>query len=261
VVPLECNLDDLKKGSQHYHWDDSLPLYFGLLPRRNPKPEDVRWFQYKNSHIIHVGNAYDGPNGVVYMDSPVTHTNGMARFFPNKNISKEFDPLAPIPHQYVRWELDPKAKSDFVEPKLLADVNGEYPTVDPRFACREYTYVFMACFDETISPERRPYLHDLTHPRFIYDSVSRANVKTGKYDLWRAGENIVVQEPVFIPRSATCEEGDGHVIVFLSHLDTMLSSLAILDTECISAGPVARILLPFRLKSGIHGSWVFTCSS
>lgn len=109
--------------------------------------------------------------------------------------------------------------------------------------------------------DRISILRDLTHPRFIYDSVSRANVKTGKYDLWRAGENIVVQEPVYIPRSATCEEGDGHVIVFLSHFDTMLSSLAILDTECISAGPVARILLPFRLKSGIHGSWVFTLSS
>jgi hypothetical protein len=81
-------------------------------------------------------------------------------------------------------------------------------------------------------------------------------VKTGKHDLWRAGDNIVVQEPVFIPRSETCKEGDGYLIVFLSHFDTMLSSLAILDTDAISDGPIAQILLPFRLKSGIHGSWV-----
>ena len=92
--------------------------------------------------------------------------------------------------------------------------------------------------------------------RFIYDSVTRANVKTGQFDLWRAGDDITVQEPVFIPRSDSSEEGDGYLIVFLSHHDTMLSSLAILDTQAIPAGPVARILLPFRLKSGIHGSWV-----
>ena len=92
--------------------------------------------------------------------------------------------------------------------------------------------------------------------RFIYDSVCRANVKTGEFTLWWAGENIQVQEPAFIPRSETCEDGDGYLIVFLSHLDTMLSSLAILDAKHLPAGPVARILLPFRLKSGIHGSWV-----
>jgi hypothetical protein len=36
----------------------------------------------------------------------------------------------------------------------------------------------------------------------------------------------------------------------------MLSSLAILDTKDLSAGPIARIKLPFRLRSGVHGSWV-----
>jgi carotenoid cleavage dioxygenase len=106
--------------------------------------------------------------------------------------------------------------------------------------------------------EERITLKNVAEDRFIYDSVSRANVKTGEFTLWRAGDNIQVQEPAFIPRSETSEDGDGYLIVFLSHLDTMLSSLAILDTADLAAGPVARILLPFRLKSGIHGSWVST---
>jgi hypothetical protein len=45
-------------------------------------------------------------------------------------------------------------------------------------------------------------------------------------------------------------------MVFLNHFDTMLSSLALLDTKDLSAGPIARIKLPFRLRSGVHGSWV-----
>lgn len=36
----------------------------------------------------------------------------------------------------------------------------------------------------------------------------------------------------------------------------MLSSILILDTADIPAGPVAIIELPFRLRNGIHGSWV-----
>lgn len=36
----------------------------------------------------------------------------------------------------------------------------------------------------------------------------------------------------------------------------MLSEIVILDTANMPAGPVAIIELPFRLRNGIHGSWV-----
>ncbi len=36
----------------------------------------------------------------------------------------------------------------------------------------------------------------------------------------------------------------------------MLSSIFILDAANLEAGPVAIIELPFRLRAGIHGSWV-----
>ena len=157
VVPLNCQLEDLKKGCPHFHWDDNLPLYIGLLPRKNPKPEDCKWFEYKNSHIVHVGNAYDAPDGVVFMDAPLTHVNGMAKPFPKKDDPTPYDPFAPIPHTYVRFELDPRSKNKFVQPKVLAHVNGEYPTVDPRVSTRDYTHVFMACFDASQKDvQRRP---------------------------------------------------------------------------------------------------------
>lgn len=36
----------------------------------------------------------------------------------------------------------------------------------------------------------------------------------------------------------------------------MLTEIVILDTAKMSAGPIAIIELPFRLRAGIHGSWV-----
>lgn len=36
----------------------------------------------------------------------------------------------------------------------------------------------------------------------------------------------------------------------------MLTDIVILDTADLPKGPVAIIELPFRLRNGIHGSWV-----
>lgn len=36
----------------------------------------------------------------------------------------------------------------------------------------------------------------------------------------------------------------------------MLTEIVILDTDKIALGPIAIIELPFRLRAGIHGSWV-----
>lgn len=38
--------------------------------------------------------------------------------------------------------------------------------------------------------------------------------------------------------------------------DKLLTEIVILDTAFIRQGPIAIIELPFRLRAGIHGSWV-----
>jgi carotenoid cleavage dioxygenase len=69
------SVEMLEKGHKHFAWDEEKPLYFGVLPRRNPKPEDIRWFHYKNAFFGHVGNAFDGDDGCVYLDAPLTYGN------------------------------------------------------------------------------------------------------------------------------------------------------------------------------------------
>lgn len=71
VVPIDL----LKKGHKHFAWDEGKDLTFGILPRRNPKPEDVKWFHYKNAFYGHSGNAFDGEDGCVYLDAPLTYSN------------------------------------------------------------------------------------------------------------------------------------------------------------------------------------------
>lgn len=51
-------------------------------------------------------------------------------------------------------------------------------------------------------------------------------------------------------------EADGYVISIANRRDKMLTEIVILDTAQFSQGPIAVIELPFRLRAGVHGSWV-----
>lgn len=59
---------------------------------------------------------------------------------------------------------------------------------------------------------------------------------------------------VILPRVAA--EADGYLISVANRRDKLLTEIVILDTEKIAQGPIAIIELPFRLRAGIHGSWV-----
>lgn len=76
LTPLACvPVDLLQEGHKHFAWAEDRPLTFGILPRRNPKPEDIKWFHYKNAFYGHTGNAFDGDDGCVYLDAPLTYQN------------------------------------------------------------------------------------------------------------------------------------------------------------------------------------------
>lgn len=56
--------------------------------------------------------------------------------------------------------------------------------------------------------------------------------------------------------SFSAPEADGWLITFANVWETKLSSIFIFDTAKLQDGPIAIIELPFRLRAGIHGSWV-----
>ena len=51
-------------------------------------------------------------------------------------------------------------------------------------------------------------------------------------------------------------EDEGWLLSVIYNRASMKSELLILDASQVSAGPVARILLPQRVPFGFHGVWV-----
>ena len=94
LLPLCVSLDRLKGGGKHFMWDNNLPMTLGLLPRNNPRPEDMRWYpivvpprsvadrSVPESFIGHIGNAFDCDEHNVCLDTPLENGNVFGAFFP-----------------------------------------------------------------------------------------------------------------------------------------------------------------------------------
>ena len=59
-----------------------------------------------------------------------------------------------------------------------------------------------------------------------------------------------------VPRRAGAPEGDGYLIGVASNYAEMRSELVIADATRLSEGDIARVILPFRCSSQVHGIWV-----
>jgi carotenoid cleavage dioxygenase len=60
----------------------------------------------------------------------------------------------------------------------------------------------------------------------------------------------------FIPRGKNAPEGDGFIMGVASNYAEMRSELIIADTQHLEDGDVARVILPFRATSQVHGRWM-----
>jgi carotenoid cleavage dioxygenase len=97
----------------------------------------------------------------------------------------------------VRWTFDPTVRSDTFSETVLDDHPGEFPRLDERFVGLPYRHgYFQASTDHTRTRDARNGLAHIDH-------------QTGRVSTWRPGVADQCGEPVFVPRSATADEGDG----------------------------------------------------
>jgi carotenoid cleavage dioxygenase-like enzyme len=62
-------------------------------------------------------------------------------------------------------------------------------------------------------------------------------------------------EPAFVQRHADAAEGDGYLLSLVYREDEDRSDIEILDTQDVTAEPVATVKLPYRVVYGAHGQF------
>ncbi|KAJ5389705.1 uncharacterized protein N7496_000773 [Penicillium cataractarum] len=253
VIPQVCDIERMKQGGEHWQWSSETPFYLGVLPRRGAKPTDVKWFEYKNSFPGHTANAYEDENGNITMDLGLSEKNV---FFWWPDAQGNAPEPSSILSQLVQFNFNPRSEDlNLPSPKILQQHNTEFYRIDDRFATQPYKHCFMDLMDPTLGTDFPTIGPKLGGGYPLYNSLGHFDVSTGKTEIYFPGRTHMVQEPVFIPRSGSTVEGDGYLLALINNYDSMSSELHLLDTRDFTKAK-AIILLPIRLRQGLHGNWV-----
>ncbi|MBC2670313.1 carotenoid oxygenase family protein [Novosphingobium piscinae] len=248
VVPIVGSWDRLREGKPHFGFDTKLPVYLGIMPRRG-RAEELRWFQAPTVFASHVMNAHnDGTR--VHFDTVMSAGN-MFPFFPDVD-GAPFSPEAAA-GRLTRWTVDLQGDDPTIRMTRLADVVGEFPRIDDRFAGRRNRFGYQLGQDLT-KPFDIPGGHSATG--FIMNTLARIAIDTGEVDSWWCGPQSSLQEPCFVPRTPYAGEGYGYLVVIENRLAEMASRLLLFDAQTPSLGPLATLEIPFRMRPGLHGNWV-----
>lgn len=247
LVPIVSSWERLEKGLPHFGFDTSMPVYLGVLPR-DGGAKDMRWFKSPNLFCSHVMNAFnDGTK--VYFDTPVARNN-MFPFFPDVS-GAPFKPDEAASYM-TRWTVDMNSKGEeFEKVEKFTDMLGEFPRIDDRYATQAYKHGWILVMDRSMpfeGPGGRA-------SGLIMNKIGHIDLATGKQSCWWAGPQSIIQEPCFVPRRSDAPEGDGYIIAVVDNMVTNYSDLVILEAQALEEGPIARLKLPIRLRSGLHGNW------
>lgn len=234
VLPLTGDLERAKRGLPAFAWEPQKGAFVGLMAR-NAGVETVRWSEVDPVYVFHPANAYE-QDGFFHCDMMEYPS---APLFPNPDGSRR----TPVRARMVHWKLDLTDRGARVIRTPLSDLAGEFPRIDERFAGLPYRHCWHAA-----NVQMRETL--------LFDSLAHVDLATQRETLRRFDHGDSVGEPVFVPRSAQAEEGEGWILAVLHRAAQDRSDLLILNAQDIAGEPEAVLELPCRVPAGFHGSWV-----
>lgn len=249
IVPSIGSWERLEKGLPHFGFDTTMPVYLGVIPRRDGVTDaDIRWFKRDNCFASHVMNAFQ-EGTKIHFDVPESKNN-MFPFFPDVH-GAPFDPIGAM-SRLTRWTVDMASNGEeFDSVVRLTETTGEFPRIDDRFTGRAYRYGWMLEMD----PARPVEIKGGSAAGQIMNCLFLKDLETGAEQHWWCGPTSSLQEPCFVPRGSGAPEGEGWIVQVCNRLDEHRSDLLIFDAMAIEQGPVATIHIPIRLRFGLHGNW------
>ena len=230
--PLITDLEVVKAGGPYYQWHPDKEIHVALVPRRG-SARDIRWFRGPAASAGHMMNAVR-EGSTIHLDVCFYEGNCFP-FFP----TPQGETTPPVPPFLTRLSFDLNDREGRIAKRRLLDVSCEMPRTDDRYQGLPYRYGYVICRSADGS-----------------SGTGCFDFQTGELACWSPGPGDGVQEAQFVPRAPDAAEGDGWLLVPVSRVSKMRSDLVILDARNVSAGPVATLKLPVRVRSTFHGTWV-----
>jgi len=241
--PIVADLERLKRGGAHWAWDATKESFFGIMPRGG-KVEQMRWFKARPCSVFHFINSFTEGNKV-HVDACVTDVAPFA--FMREAGGLHMQPQD-IRGDLVRWTFDMSKPGDRPEETVLAP-SGDFPRIADKDFMVDYNVAYYMQLDPTKGP---PILSGPVGAGF--NTITRLDVKSGKTKSLFAGPACTVQEHVHIPSSKPGHE--GYLGYIVDRHDENQAEFHLTEAENLEKGPLVRIKVPMRLRSGVHGNWV-----
>ncbi len=233
-LPLYAEPEAAKAGRHKLFFDRELPARFAVIPRYGT---EVRWFEAAPCYIYHVVNAWEEGDEIV-MD--------VCRVKQPRPVRREDGPLAALLtylrldahiHRY-RFDL----RSGQTREQTMDDDNTEFPSIRQDLAGRPTN----TAYTMHISPEKT----------LLFDGLQKYDVAAGTAETYWFGDGRWGSEAPFAPRPGSTAEDDGYLVSYVYDERDATSELHVLDAAAVSAGPVCRLGLPFRVPLGFHATWI-----
>ena len=235
------NLLERKIHAARIH--DGVPTRFALIPRYG-QPEDIRWFEASPTYVLHWTNAYEvsGSEGDelvlegYYQDKPMPDPLEEAGEYSHMMAYVDEHSFQSRLH---RWRFNLKTGETTEE--RLSDRIVEFGMINPEYLMRKSRYIW--------STTTRPGW-------FLFNGYVRHDTQTGEEQVYTLPDGVYASESPMVPKQGATSEDDGYLVTFLIDENSGSSQLAILDASDVTKGPIARAVLPHKISSGVHATWV-----
>lgn len=252
VFPAVTDLELVKRGEPYYHWDRHKKTYFGILPRRGTA-DQIRWFEGPPRFAIHFFNAYE-KDGKIHIHACMGGGDEEGSIFPELNPPEKVEGNGHWANHLAvttEWIIDTADDSTHVtEKQLRPGIFTDLPKIDQRYETTYHRYGY--------SMSKRMEWPSVGEDFIVVDcnAIEAYDFETGECSAWHTGTEASPQEPQFVPRSADAPLGDGWLLAMLNRNNARGSEFVLLDAQNVSAGPVARIQIPYHIRPAFHGNWV-----
>ena len=207
-----------------------------------------RWFTLPAGFVFHIGNAFES-GGVIRLDCMRSASAWQVQHGLTEVMCGAHQPQDHTQPMVVELDL----ATGRARQEVLA-MAAEFPRVDPRFIGRPYRQVFAA---EHRGAARRPG----------YDGVMRMDVQSGAIDRYGYGDDVLVEEHVFVPAAGgsggsgsngagAAREGVGWLIGTALDVARGETLFSVFDATRLAAGPVAQARMLRLTPLALHGSFV-----
>jgi len=234
--PITLDIERAIAGGAAIDFEPDRKARIGIMPRYG-SDEDIRWVEVATGSVVHTATAWDAGDHILLQASRSKTTDIDGAGLSSENIED-------TQGQLYEWRVN--LQTGVVEERVLSELHCDFTRINDSYACHKTRYVYAAVFNAS-----RP---------FTFDGVMKYDSVTGESAVFKYGPQRFGGEAVFAPKAGVKPgvdaEDAGYLLCFAHDESADQSECIILDAQDVAAGPVATLLIPYRVPYGFHSGWV-----